>query len=81
MRKKLESKATKQFAKKMKNGYGSLISATIGAPTANKCDTKFTNPNVVAKNYVGKSLLLPTYTELNDILFPNRHRIMITGMR
>lgn len=50
IKKKLDIRAIIQLAKNIPNGYGSSISATSGAPTANKCDTKFTKPNDVARN-------------------------------
>ena len=53
-------------------GNGSENSATIGAPIVKKLATKFTIPNTVATNLVGKSLATETYPILKDIAPPKR---------
>ena len=72
--------ATKALQQKTQKGIGSGVSATIGAPTVIKWETKLTMPKTVETYYVGKSLATEIYPMLKDMEPPIREKNTITGM-
>jgi hypothetical protein len=70
----------KALIQNTKNGIGSGVSATIGAPTVSKWATKLTIPKTVETYFVGNSLATEIYPILNDMDPPILQMKIIKGI-